>query len=283
MMGIEKIAGAIGERKAAVAAAALGVAAIGGLAWALSTGPLVPAGTAAGSTAGSGAAAAATGSAPADPSGETGPAAEGAADAAGEPKADEREDAGEAADSKLKSDEGGKKAESAKGEGGKGQAFSKNPSKPDQGGTGSSSSGSSGSGSSGSGSSGSGSSGSASSGSGSSGKPQAPKPSHQHSWTAVYRTEPVYEQQWVPKLEDVYKGRQVCWECSACGGKFYTDAAIDSHIFGTYGDAQHPNGASAIDQSYDIWEKEDHGSYQTVQTGTKQVLDHYECSCGKTK
>ncbi len=57
----------------------------------------------------------------------------------------------------------------------------------------------------------------------------------------------------------------------------------DSHIFGTYGDAQHPNGASAIDQSYDIWEKEDHGSYQTVQTGTKQVLDHYECSCGKTK
>lgn len=272
-MGIEKIAGAIGERKAAVAAAALGVAAIGGLAWALSTGPLVPAGTAAGSTAGSGAAAAATGSAPADPSGETGPAAEGAADAAGEPKADEREDAGEAADSKSKSDEGGKKAEPAKGEGGKGQAFSKNPSKPDQGGTGSSSSGSSGSGS----------SGSASSGSGSSGKPQAPKPSHQHSWTAVYRTEPVYEQQWVPKLEDVYKGRQVCWECSACGGKFYTDAAIDSHIFGTYGDAQHPNGASAIDQSYDIWEKEDHGSYQTVQTGTKQVLDHYECSCGKTK
>lgn len=52
---------------------------------------------------------------------------------------------------------------------------------------------------------------------------------------------------------------------------------------GTYGDARHPNGASAIDQSYTMVEKVDKGSYQTVQTGPKQVLDHYECSCGATK
>lgn len=277
-MGIEKITGAIGNRKAAVAAAALGVAAIGGLAWALSTGPLVPVGTAAGSTAGSGPAAAATGSAPAGPSGSSDSSAEGAADAAGEPKADDREDAGEAADSKAKSDEGGKKAEPAKGEGGKGQASSKNPSKPGQGGTGSSSSGSSGSGSSGSGSSGS-----ASSGSGSSGKPQAPKPSHQHSWTAVYRTEPVYAQQWVSKWEDVFVKRQERYRCTTCGATYYSLGEMNAHLDSTIDWDTMTGHAGYLDDSYDVWEKRDNGSYQTVQTGTKQVLDHYECSCGKTK
>lgn len=124
-----------------------------------------------------------------------------------------------------------------------------------------------------------------SSGGGGSGASQKPQGGgHVHSYTIpVYRDEPVYGQQWVSKWEDVYKGRQTCWQCSACGAKFYSDVDIDSHIWGTYGDPQHPNGASAIDQSYDIWEKEDHGSYQTVQTGTHQVLDHYKCSCGATQ
>ena len=43
------------------------------------------------------------------------------------------------------------------------------------------------------------------------------------------------------------------------------------------------NCGTYIDDSYDVYEKEDHGSYQTVQTGTKQVLDHYACSCGAVK
>lgn len=49
-MDFKEIAEVISERKGAVAAAALGIAALGGLAWALSTGPLTPVGDGAGST-----------------------------------------------------------------------------------------------------------------------------------------------------------------------------------------------------------------------------------------
>lgn len=47
-MDFNKIVEIISERKGAVAAAALGIAALGGLAWALSTGPLTPVGDGAG-------------------------------------------------------------------------------------------------------------------------------------------------------------------------------------------------------------------------------------------
>lgn len=245
-MEFNKIVEVISERKGAVAAAAIGLAAVGGLAWALSTGPLTPVDAGAGSTGSMGSHSPfAMGSAKADDT-----AMAGSDEAPGS-----AEEEGPATGAPTESDPQATTAGSDKGGGDSdkqpapSQAASK-PSAPDP-----------------------------------SPKPDAskPKPSHTHSWTAVYRTEPVYGQQWVSKWEDVYKGRQVCWECSACGCKFMSDSAIDSHIWDTYGDAQHPNGASAIDQSYDIWEKEDHGSYQTVQTGTKQVLDHYECSCGATK
>ena len=48
-MDFKEIVEAISERKGAVAAAAVGIAALGGLAWALSTGPLTPVGVAVGS------------------------------------------------------------------------------------------------------------------------------------------------------------------------------------------------------------------------------------------
>lgn len=251
-MDFKNIVEMVTERKGAVAAAALGIAALGGLAWALSTGPLTPVGDGAGSTGSTGShSPAAMGSAKADdgvmPEPDEAPeSTEGEEPAAGDPT--ETEPQSPAAGS----------GEGAR-DSGKQQASSQAASKPSKGAS------------------------KPSAPKPDAPKPPAPKPSHTHSWNAVYRTEPVYGQQWVSKWEDVYKGRQICWECSACGCKFMSDSAIDSHIWGTYGDAQHPNGASAIDQSYDIWEKEDHGSYQTVQTGTKQVLDHYECSCGATK
>ena len=264
-MDFKEIAGIMSERKGAVATAALGVAALGGLAWALSTGPLTPVVDGAGSAGSMGShSPVAVGS------------AEPGADAPAEPEEDlaSSEEAGPAAGDPTGTDPQSPAAGSGEGAGdpGKQQASSQAASKPSHGESRPSTPNPSPKPSA-----------PKPSPKPDAPKPPTPKPSHTHSWNAVYRTEPVYGQQWVSKWEDVYKGRQVCWECSACGCKFMSDSAIDSHIWDTYGDAQHPNGASAIDQSYDIWEKEDHGSYQTVQTGTKQVLDHYECSCGATK
>lgn len=247
-MDFKEIVEIMSERKGAVAEAVLGIAALGGLAWALSTGPLASADAGSGSTGSMGSGAqAATGSAiTAEPDMDM---------AADEPVAQEG-DGGEntaTAEAQSNAGDGGRGDGSADGK----PAQDQQAPKPSQ-------------------------------GSGQSSpkpeapKPPTPKPSHQHSWSAVYRSEPVYGQQWVSRWEDVYT-RHVCWECSACGGQFSSNDAIDSHIWGTYGDAKHPNGASAIDQSYTTVEKVDKGSYQTAQTGTKQILDHYECFCGATK
>lgn len=86
--------------------------------------------------------------------------------------------------------------------------------------------------------------------------------------------EPVYENVWVPNVSYVRHER---WECSSCGNMFSSGDAMDAHVWGTYGDAQHPNGASAIDQSYT--ETVDNGHYEKKQTGQKWVVDvpgHWE-------
>ncbi len=86
--------------------------------------------------------------------------------------------------------------------------------------------------------------------------------------------EPVYENVWVPNVSYVRHER---WECSACGQSFSSGSAIDDHVWGTYGDADHPNGASAIDNSYT--ETVDNGHYEKKQTGQKWVVDvpgHWE-------
>ena len=120
--------------------------------------------------------------------------------------------------------------------------------------------------------------------SGSSGSSSSSKPSHQHSWQAVYRDEAVYGQKWVSKMVDVYKGRQPRFYVNHGGteiGPFDSDEAAYDWIENDY--LNGGIGGSVIDDSYDIWETEDQGHYETVQTGTKKVLDHYECSCGARK
>lgn len=249
-MDFKEIVEAISERKGAVAAAALGIAALGDLAWALSTGPLTPVGDGAGSTGSTGShSPAAMGSAKADdgvmPEPDEAPeSTEGKEPATGDPT--ETEPQSPAAGSGEGAGDSGKQQTSSQTASKPSQGTSKpsapKPSpKPDA------------------------------------PKPPAPKPSHTHSWNAVYRTEPVYGQQWVSKWEDVYKGRVEKYTCNGCGAPWSTAHALE---YAKKGDKSH---GTYVDDSYDVWEKEDHGSYQTVQTGTKQVLDHYECSCGATK
>lgn len=244
-MDFKEIVEIMSERKGAVAAAALGIAALGGLAWALSTGPLTPVGDRAGSTGSMGSQPpAAMGSAETNDGAPVEPEENPASNEEAEPAA------GDLTETEPQSPATGS-GEGA-GDFGKQQASSQTASKPSQGESKPSSP-------------------------KPSPKPDAPKPSHKHSWSAVYRTEPVYGQQWVSKWEDVYKGRVEKYTCNGCGAPWSTAHALE---YAKKGDKSH---GTYVDDSYDVWEKEDHGSYQTVQTGTKQVLDHYECSCGATK
>lgn len=244
-MDFKEIVEIMSERKGAVAAAALGIAALGGLAWALSTGPLTPVGDRAGSTGSMGSQPpAAMGSAETNDGAPVEPEENPASNEEAEPAA------GDLTETEPQSPATGS-GEGA-GDFGKQQASSQTASKPSQGESKPSSP-------------------------KPSPKPDAPKPSHKHSWSAVYRTEPVYGQQWVSKWEDVYKGRVEKYTCNGCGAPWSGAHALE---YAKKGDKSH---GTYVDDSYDVWEKEDHGSYQTVQTGTKQVLDHYECSCGATK
>lgn len=119
-----------------------------------------------------------------------------------------------------------------------------------------------------------------------SGSASSSKPSHTHSWQPVYRTEPVYGQKqvWVPKMEEVFVERVPRYVCTRCGAAFNSEDAVCDHIWSLY-DQGDPSHGSYLDDSYDVWETCDNGHYetQTVQTGTKQVLDHYSCPCGATK
>lgn len=251
-MDFKEIVEVISERKGAVAAAALGIAALGGLAWALSTGPLTPVGDGAGSTGSTGShSPAAMGSAKADdgvmPEPDEAPeSTDGKEPTTGDPT--ETEPQSPAAGSGEGAEDSGKQQASSQTASKPSQGTSKpsapKPSpKPDA------------------------------------PKPPAPKPSHTHSWNAVYRTEPVYGQQWVSKWEDVYT-RHERWVCG-CGQTFNNWNSCTSHR-AAMAEAGNPCGR-VVDDSYTTVEKVDRGSYQTVQTGTNQVLDHYECSCGATK
>ena len=83
-----------------------------------------------------------------------------------------------------------------------------------------------------------------------------------------------YSQVWVPNV--VYT-RHERWMCSVCHATFNSAAEMDNHVFSTYGDAQHPNGASAINDSYTT--SEDQGHYEQQATGQHWVVDvagHWE-------
>lgn len=115
--------------------------------------------------------------------------------------------------------------------------------------------------------------GSSSGGSGS----QASKPAHQHTWVAVTLEEPVYGQKWVSNWVYTRHERAIC---STCGAVFDSFQAFYDHS-----DAMWDKGedhGSFVDDSYTT--KEDHGHYETVQTGTRTVTDGYRCSgCGATR
>lgn len=81
-----------------------------------------------------------------------------------------------------------------------------------------------------------------------------------------------YSQVWVPNV--VYT-RHERWICSACHAAFGSAAEMDAHA--TFGDAQHPNGGSAINDSYTT--SEDQGHYEQQATGQHWVVDvagHWE-------
>lgn len=83
-----------------------------------------------------------------------------------------------------------------------------------------------------------------------------------------------YSQVWVPNV--VYT-RHERWMCSVCHATFNSAAEMDNHVISTYGDAQHPNGASAINDSYTT--SEDQGHYEQKATGQHWVVDvagHWE-------
>lgn len=83
-----------------------------------------------------------------------------------------------------------------------------------------------------------------------------------------------YSQVWVPNV--VYT-RHERWMCSVCHATFNSAAEMDNHVISTYGDAQHPNGASAINDSYTA--SEDQGHYEQQATGQHWVVDvagHWE-------
>lgn len=83
-----------------------------------------------------------------------------------------------------------------------------------------------------------------------------------------------YSQVWVPNV--VYT-RHERWICSACHAAFGSAAEMDAHAHATFGDAQHPNGGSAINDSYTT--SEDQGHYEQQATGQHWVVDvagHWE-------
>jgi len=83
-----------------------------------------------------------------------------------------------------------------------------------------------------------------------------------------------YSQVWVPNV--VYT-RHERWICRACHAAFGSAAEMDAHAHATFGDAQHPNGGSAINDSYTT--SEDQGHYEQQATGQHWVVDvagHWE-------
>lgn len=106
---------------------------------------------------------------------------------------------------------------------------------------------------------------------------QASKPAHQHTWVAMTHEEPVYGQKWVPNIVYTMHEKYVC---NACGASFSSKQAFYDHSDKMWEQGQDHGGYT--NDSYET--KEDHGHYETVQTGTRTVTDGYRCSgCGATK
>lgn len=113
------------------------------------------------------------------------------------------------------------------------------------------------------------------------------KPSHEHTWQAQYRSEPVYTTETYTVVDQEAWDEQVCTGSHAVcsdGSVFYDNAALAAYckkmaMAGT------PVSYYTVDDFTTVHhEAVTHQGTRQVQTGTKQVLTGYRCSgCGATK
>lgn len=113
------------------------------------------------------------------------------------------------------------------------------------------------------------------------------KPSHEHTWQAQYRSEPVYETRTRTVID------QDAWDEQVCIGSHivFSDGAVfyDAAAAANYQESKAMAGTPVSYYTVDDYKTVHHEAvthqetYQ-VQTGTKQVLTGYRCSgCGATK
>lgn len=113
------------------------------------------------------------------------------------------------------------------------------------------------------------------------------KPSHEHTWQAQYRNDPVYETRTRTVVDrDAWDEQVLCGSHAVCsdGSVFYDNAALAAYckkmaMAGT------PVSYYTVDDFTTVHhEAVTHQETYQVQTGTKQVLTGYRCSgCGATK
>lgn len=113
------------------------------------------------------------------------------------------------------------------------------------------------------------------------------KPSHEHTWQAQYRNEPVYETRTRTVVDRDAWDEQVCIGSHAVfsdGAVFY-DAAAAANYQESKAMAGTPVSYYTVDDYKTVHhEAVTHQETYQVQTGTKQVLTGYRCSgCGATK
>lgn len=114
-----------------------------------------------------------------------------------------------------------------------------------------------------------------------------PKPSHEHTWQAQYRNDPVYETRTRTVVDqDAWDEQVLSGSHAVCsdGSVFYDNAALAAYckkmaMAGT------PVSYYTVDDYTTVHhEAVTHQETYQVQTGTKQVLTGYRCSgCGATK
>lgn len=113
------------------------------------------------------------------------------------------------------------------------------------------------------------------------------KPSHEHTWQAQYRSEPVYTTEYYTIVD------QEAWDEQVCIGSHivFSDGAVfyDAAAAADYQESKAMAGTPVSYYTVDDYktihhEAVTHQGTRQVQTGTKQVLTGYRCSgCGATK
>lgn len=108
------------------------------------------------------------------------------------------------------------------------------------------------------------------------------KPSHEHTWQAQYRSEPVYETRTRTVVD------QDAWDEQVLSGSHYqfSDGYVTSDDADAWAHQKATHASYTVVDDYTTIHHEavTHQETYQVQTGTKQVLTGYRCSgCGATK